>query len=312
MHRPQLSDVSRKFPINSVRVMSLIDQMRASTAADRRTINVALAMLHAAMALWGLCLDSTPIALVGIGAQWVPRTYNVTNAGNYSLAACSNPATGNDGVTICQVFTEPLVFNSFDIAQLATLFFVVTAGAHTYYAWQQPVYEQMIATQLNWWRWVEYSLSVPPMLIIIAMLNGLSEESGLVQGAILGAVTQAFGYIADKLALSCPECRSAIAVHATGYVPMIAAFAPVIRGIVVLATDDTVEPPSFVPFVIASQTLLFSSFGFVQLWYLTLSARQPNDYIVCEMIYLLLSLVCKASLGGSILAAVSFFGDTPA
>ena len=291
-------------PINTVRIMSLVDQMRASTAADRRKINVALAMLHAAMALWGLSLEPTPIALVGIGAQW-----NVTDAGSSSFAACGSAATGNDGVTICQVFTDPLVFKSFDIAQLATLFFTVTAGAHAYYAWQHSIYEQMIAQQLNWWRWVEYSLSVPPMLIIIAMLNGLSEESGLVQGAILGSVTQAFGYIADKLAASCPACKSAIAVHATGYVPMIAAFAPVIRGIIVLATDSTVEPPSFVPFVIASQTLLFSSFGFVQLWYLTLSAQRPSDYIVCEMTYLLLSLVCKATLGGSILAAVSFFAD---
>ena len=174
----------------------------------------------------------------------------------------------------CQRFAPPLVFDTLDVTGLATVFPMAAARA----PWRSERYEGLVAAQGNWWRWAEYALSVPPMLLIIAALNGMAEESGLFQGAILGAVTQGFGYVADTLAHDEARRRDALAAHALGYIPMTAAFAPVIRGVHVLLTDDTVEPPSFVLFI-ASQSLPFLSL-LVQLWYPRMDAG--TAMVFCE------------------------------
>ena len=288
----------------------LVDRVRASTATDRRRANTALAFLHTCMAVWGASLGAAPVRLTGLRATW---NASGTDSSQGSEAAWCDvrDAVDADGVVVCQRFVPPLVFDTLDVTGLATLFFAITAAAHASYAWQSERYEALVAAQGNWWRWAEYALSVPPMLLIIAALNGMAEESGLFQGAVLGSVTQGFGYVVDTMMQAGAERRDALAVHVLGYIPMTAAFAPVIRGVHVLLTDGTVEPPSFVPFVIASQSLLFLSFGFVQLWYLLRSERRDGDYVLCESAYLLLSLVAKATLGGSILAFVALMrGDT--
>lgn len=290
--------------------MSLVERVRASTADDRRRANTALALLHTCMAVWGASLGAAPVRLTGLRATWDANATDSSRGGDAGAWCDVRDGVDADAVVVCQRFAPPLVFDTLDVTGLATVFFAITAAAHALYAWRSERYEGLVAAQGNWWRWAEYALSVPPMLLIIAALNGMAEESGLFQGAILGAVTQGFGYVADTLAHDEARRRDALAAHALGYIPMTAAFAPVIRGVHVLLTDDTVEPPSFVPFVIASQSLLFLSFGLVQLWYLLRTERRDGDYVLCESAYLLLSLVAKATLGGSILAFVSLMrGD---
>ena len=130
------------------------------------------------------------------------------------------------------------------------------------------------------------------MLIIIAMLNGLSEESGLVQGAILGSVTQN----SDTSRTSLPRRvqRAKVLSPCHGVRPDDCGVRSCNSWHHCTSHRQHGGTSSFVPFVIASQTLLFSSFDSYSCG-TTLSAQRPSDYIVCEMTYLLLSLVCKAT-----------------
>ena len=138
-------------PMHTVRIMSLVDQMRASAPQTAERL----------MLLSPCC---TP--------QWhcgdCPRAHTNCTACTVSVERhrrgkffvcsvwqCSYGKRRRDHLS--GVYRSTRV-QTFDIAQLATLFFTVTAGAHAYYAWRHLIYEQMIAQQLNWWRWVEYSL----------------------------------------------------------------------------------------------------------------------------------------------------------
>ena len=58
--------------------------------------------------------------------------------------------------------------------------------------------------------------------------------------------------------------------------------------------------------IVWSQLVLFLSFGAVQLWQ---QASPPSMYFRGEMAYQVLSLACKGTLGGLLLANVLVLGD---
>ncbi len=193
------------------------------------------------------------------------------------------------------VFLETVSVNA-----LCALFFAVTACAHWLYYQRADEYYDLVQNENMWWRWVEYAVSVPPMVIIISVLNGMTLDLPLLQGAALGSVAQFFGYSAEQRARQGdPTARArALWIHALGYVPVFLALGPI-----VISLQDLSDAPSFVPFLIVSQALLFTSFGAVQLW--TLAGAGAERYAVADAVYLFLSLTCKATLGGSFVAATA-------
>ena len=193
-------------------------------------------------------------------------------------------------------YDHPVFVTHVSIPVTCSMFFGLTATAHALYATYSERYYAMVTSRNMWWRWVEYALSVPPMLVIICVLNGLTLDFPLLQSAALGSVTQFFGLAAEHEAKE--GCRRAAqAVHALGYAPLVVSFLPVF-----VSLGNLDDAPSFVPFLIVSQLLFFSSFGFVQLWFV-LGPQTQRQYAVADTVYLLLSAACKATLAGSVVAA---------
>lgn len=248
-----------------------------------RSLNLALAATHAFLAI--MC--------------FVPDTLSIDIATAYPVWNESCPQATRLCMELDYNDSRNVFIESVSVNFLCFAFFVVTAGAHWYYARNAPAYAALVGERQMWWRWVEYAISVPPMVVIISVLNGLTIDLPLLQGAALGSLAQYFGYTAEQAARKDGGQSCALGTHFLGYAPVFLALAPV-----VVSLQDIAEAPSFVPFLIASQVALFTSFGLVQLWVLL---GPPERYATGDAVYLALSLGCKATLGGSFIAATAAF-----
>lgn len=249
-------------------------------SSRRARLNRGLCLLHAALAFVAL-FPSVPVVDLGTPEPlWLE--------GN--ATAC--------GARLCTEvnYADPTFLRRVSVPVTCSLFFAVTAAAHGLYAARADAYHAMVQRGNMWWRWAEYACSVPLMLTIICILNGLTLDYPLVQAAALGSVTQFFGLAAEHEAKE--GCRAgAQLAHGLGYPPLLVAFMPVF-----VSLGNLDDAPSFVPFLIASQLLFFSSFGFVQLWFVA-GAQTQREYAMADTVYLLLSAACKATLAGSVVAA---------
>lgn len=257
------------------------------SSRERQYVNTGLSAVHGVLALWALATSRFSVPLGTPVPVWNDTAIPGTEQPDTRLTArCdySDP----DAIVL-------------DIPQLCFCFFGITSVAHAFYASNAGEYETLVQKERMWWRWVEYAVSVPFMLVIISLLNGLTLSYPLLQTATLGSVTQYFGYAAELHAVT--DRALAQFTHVLGFPVLAVALAPVSLSLANVLRSDTA--PDFVPVVIVSQTLFFSSFGFVQ------SALLFNwcglSYRAADTVYLLLSLVCKASLGASVLAALATF-----
>lgn len=258
------------------------------TSSQRLYVNAGLSAVHGALALWALATARFSVPLGKPVPAW--NDTEVVEGGRPDTRL----------TTQCD-YTDPDAI-VLDIPQLCFCFFGITSVAHAFYATQADEYEALVQMERMWWRWVEYSLSVPFMLAIISLLNGLTLSYPLLQTATLGSVTQYFGYAAELQAVTNRPLGQF--THMLGFPVLAVALAPVTLSFVNVLQSDTA--PDFVPVVIVSQTLFFSSFGFVQS--AVLFEWCGITYRAADTVYLLLSLVCKASLGASVLAALATFG----
>jgi hypothetical protein len=212
------------------------------------------------------------------------------------IAACA-PQTADAGLCTAVDYEQPLFIGTLAVPVLCAGFFGVTAAAHGYYWRSAARYGELVAAREMWWRWVEYAASVPLMLLVIASLNGLTLDLALLQTALLGSAGQFFGLAAEHEAAE-SKLGAARVVHLAGFAPVLGALLPV-----AVSLNRISEAPSFVPFLVVSQLMFFLSFGFVQSWQLLCGANSVERYRRADTAYLLLSLVCKTTLAGSVVAA---------
>ena len=289
------------------------------SAERRRAYNVGLAALHGLLLVGSILVQDAVVPLQTPIAEWRD---DAERASNTSSWACG------DRPLCTRLLDDSIFVESFNISSLTVAFFAITAAAHGFYAVQYELYDRLVRSGRMWWRWVEYSLSVPPMLLIISMANGLTLDLSLLQTAALGSATQFFGFTAEQRAAAARDVRgpsservaslgyreselvtSARWCHGLGYLPISAAFLPVIASASQLPGSDA---PWFVPFIIVTQATFFVSFGFVQLYGMAMlradveSGAAGARYEACDTVYLLLSAACKATLGGGVLGLAAF------
>ena len=80
---------------------------------------------------------------------------------------------------------------------LIASFLLITGCVHFFYAWRQLKYGD---TPGFWFRYIEYSVTAPIMIVIIAILLGIREVYLLVLMALLTSITMIYGSIQDRLA----------------------------------------------------------------------------------------------------------------
>ncbi len=246
-----------------------------ATGVDRRTLdrlrtwNLGLTVLHAAQA-----------ALV----LWL--------AGDFAISVTQSLPTGPPGTPVAD--PEPL----FDVRigwavagflALAALDHLVTATV------ARSRYERGLASGINRFRWVEYSVSATLMVVLIgfyAGVTGISAVLGIV-GANVSMIL--FGWVQEAVN---PPGRTRTTMLPFWFGCVAGATPWVIIGANLLGAE---EVPGFVIGIFVSLFVFFNSFALNQ-WLQYREAGPWHSYAFGERAYLVLSLVAKSALAWQIFA----------
>ena len=191
----------------------------------------------------------------------------------------------------------PTTLFSVSIAWGVALFLLLSAAAHWIVA-SGPIfgwYRYNLAHKRNYARWIEYSLSSSVMIVLIAMITGISDIAALVAIFGVNASMILFGLLQEKYEEPgggmLPFWLGCIA----GVVPWIAI------GIYLASPGSTEEPPAFVYAIFFSLFLFFNCFAVTQ-WLQYRRVGKWRDYLYGESTYITLSLVAKSLLAWQVFA----------
>ena len=195
----------------------------------------------------------------------------------------------------------PRLTHLFDvrIAYGVAAFVFISAVAHWIIAMPGVFewYQRNLRRTRNYVRWIEYSLSASVMVVLIAMLTGITDIAAL--GAIFGvnAAMILFGLLMEHYETpGKPGWLPYIFGCLAGIVPWI------VIGIYLFGPGAAAHPPGFVYGIWGSLFVLFNSFAVTQL----LQYKQVGpwrDYLFGESTYVALSLVAKSLLAWQVFAA---------
>jgi len=247
------------------------DTMPVSTdqASRLQRLNVIAAIAHLAQGILLLVLATKEFDLPVTTNYWT-----------------GPPAPGVDPSRIGLLFEVPVAWGAALFLFLSALFhgIVATVGRRGYL--------NELSRQQNRFRWVEYSLSSTLMIVLIAMVFGISEVSALIGLAGANASMILFGWIMEVVNRPgqpvwwSPFWFGCIA----GGLPWVA------LGIYTFGPSDV---PGFVYGIAASIFVFFNLFALNQ-WLQYKGIGKWRDYLYGERVYLWLSLTAKAALAWQI------------
>ena len=218
-------------------------------------------------------------------------------ANDFSLPIVARYMAGPPGST----FADPVVLLDAPIGLTVAIFLGLSAFFHFLVASPQFFgrYATGIEIQRNYFRWVEYSMSSSVMIVLIALITGVSDVAALI--AIFGANASMilFGWLQEKYENPgnggwLPFIFGCIA----GVVPWLGLLFYVLS---IGGPGDT-SAPAFVYGIVISIFLFFNSFALVQ-WLQYKKVGKWSDYIRGEKTYITLSLVAKSALAWQIFAS---------
>lgn len=153
-------------------------------------------------------------------------------------------------------------------------------------------YEDRLLEGTNPARWWEYSVSASLMVVLIAMLSGVSDAPALIALFGVNAAMILFGSLMERANPpgSDPDWRPFRYGCIAGAVPWIA-----IGVQLAVSQSETGSVPGFVFAIFVTLFLLFNSFAVNQFLQYRGVGRW-RDYIFGERVYLVLSLVAKSAL----------------
>lgn len=151
-------------------------------------------------------------------------------------------------------------------------------------------------------RWIEYSLSAPVMIVVIAYGLGVRNRAELAAIAVLVGVTMPFGYWTETAARPSasgadewaqPLCQR-LAPWVVGHVPQSAAWYLIVWQFYDSVADAADRAPWFVVVILWGELALFFSFGMAAL---LSQVNPPSLFWKGELGFQVLSLASKGLLG---------------
>jgi hypothetical protein len=218
-------------------------------------------------------------------------------ANDFTLPIVARYMAGPPGST----FTDPITLLDAPIGLTVAIFLGLSAFFHFLVASPQFFgrYSAGLAQQRNYFRWVEYSMSSSVMIVLIALITGVSDVAAIV--AIFGANAAMilFGWLQEKYETPgnggwLPFIFGCIA----GIVPWLA----LIFYVLSIGGPADTSAPAFVYGIVISIFLFFNSFALVQ-WLQYKKVGKWSDYLRGERTYITLSLVAKSALAWQIFAS---------
>lgn len=159
-------------------------------------------------------------------------------------------------------------------------------------------YEANLRRGVNPARWLEYSISASLMIVLIAMLPGITDLYALIGLFAVNAAMIWFGWLMERFNRAgedvtwLPFTFGAMA----GAVPWIT-----IAVAIALSQDESAGVPGFVYGIFVSLFVLFNCFA-VNQWLQYRGRGRFSDYLYGERAYLVLSLVAKSALAWQVYA----------
>lgn len=166
-----------------------------------------------------------------------------------------------------------------------------------------PRYVRELTNGRNRFRWVEYSLSASLMIVLIALICGITDLAALVAIAFVNAAMILCGWVME---VANPPGR-----RTTWWTPFwfgcVAGAGPWVAIAVYIGVNVSQPgasgPPTFVYGILASIFVLFNCFA-VNQWLQFRRAGRWSDYMFGERTYIWLSMVAKTALAWQIFANI--------
>lgn len=161
-------------------------------------------------------------------------------------------------------------------------------------------YIDELARGRNRFRWVEYSFSATLMIVLIALVTGVTDLAALVGIAFANAAMILFGWIMEMV--NGPDRRTWWTPFWFGSIAGIGPWVAIGLYLVLNVTGEGGEgPPTFVYGILASIFVLFNCFALNQ-WLQYRQIGRWSSYLFGEVVYIVLSLVAKSALAWQIFA----------
>ncbi len=211
-----------------------------------------------------------------------------------SFALNGPPGTPLSDGTLSGVFGVPLAAATAAFLFLSAFFhfLIATVGF--------GFYRRELSRGRNRFRWVEYSLSSTLMLILIALVTGITDLAALVALAFTNVSMILFGWIMEMVNSS--DRRTWWTPFWFGCVAGIGPWAAIAAYLFVnVSREGGQGPPGFVYGIIFSIFFFFNTFAINQ-WLQYKGVGRWSDYLYGEKVYITLSLVAKSVLAWQIFA----------
>jgi len=234
---------------------------------------------------------------LGVGGVHLAQAIAVVALSNgFAIPVVAAVQTGPPGTPL----TVEKTFFDLRFSIAIALFLLLAAADHLLTASPGVVrwYERNLRHRINYARWIEYSISASVMIVLIAMLPGITNLYALIGVFAVNAAMIFFGFLMERVnqereevtwwpfALGC----------VVGAVPWIC-----ITIAIVVSTTDGDGVPGFVYGIFVSLFVLFNCFA-VNQWLQYKQRGRFADYLYGEKVYLVLSLVAKSALAWQVFA----------
>ena len=156
-------------------------------------------------------------------------------------------------------------------------------------------YRDQLSRGQNQFRWIEYSLSSSIMIVLIAMLTGISGIAAILALFGVNAGMIFFGSVQERYEAPGGSLWPFWLGVVLGVVPWIAI------GIYLVSPGSDAQPPGFVYGIFFSLFVFFNTFAINQLLQYKEVGRWRN-YLTGERTYILLSLLAKSLLAWQVFA----------
>ena len=152
-----------------------------------------------------------------------------------------------------------------------------------------------LEAQHNYFRWAEYSLSSSVMIVLIAMLSGISDIAALIGLVAANAAMILFGAVQERYEKPGGSLWPFWIGSVVGIAPWLAV------GVYLWSPGSSAEPPAFVYAIFVSLFIFFNCFA-VNMWLQYRRVGRWRSYTFGEASYFILSLVAKSALAWQVFA----------
>ena len=234
---------------------------------------------------------------IGVGiAHLVQGMFILALSNGFAIPVEGKVQSGPPGTPL----TIDKVFFDLRFSVAIALFLFLAAADHLLMAMPgiSNWYEANLRRGVNYARWIEYSVSASLMIILIAMLPGITNLYALIGLFAINAAMILFGLLMEQV--NEPD-------RPVNWWPFIfgclAAIVPWIAITIALITSESEGGgvPGFVYGIFVSLFLLFNCFGLNQ-WLQYRRRGRFANYLYGEKVYIVLSLVAKSALAWQVYA----------